>query len=98
MANTGDILLTASFDLQIVAGDLAVGDGTAQHQQCLLLAAKGDYKQSPLIGVDLFRWLNDERPDDMMRELRLQFVADGMEINRLKLVPPSEITIDASYK
>ena len=97
MAKVIDILLDADFDLKIEDGDLVFGDGTDQHQHCLLLAAKGDYKQFPSVGVDIFNWLNDDRSEDMMREVRLQLTQDGMKINKMEVVYPSNIKIDASY-
>ncbi|MBK6819834.1 MAG: hypothetical protein IPG85_09730 [Bacteroidetes bacterium] len=98
MGKVQDILLDSFNDLIIENGDIKVGDSTEQHQTCLLLAAKGDYKQSPLVGVDIFHWLNDERPEDMMREIRIQFTNDGMRINKMEVDLPSKLTIDAPYK
>ena len=97
MAKAIDILLDSNFDLKIENGDFVMGDGTDQHQHCLLMAAKGDFKQFPNVGVDVFNYLNDERPEDMMREIRLQLTQDGMKINKMELVYPSNIKIDATY-
>lgn len=97
MVNTTDILLDDStLDLKIVDGDFVVDDGTAQHQQCLLLAAKGDYKQFPLLGVDVWNEINNERPEDVMREIRLQFTQDGMKIKKAEF-NNNKINIDAQY-
>lgn len=97
MAKVTDILLDSNNDLKIENGDFVMGDSTEQHQKCLLLAAKGDYKQFPLIGVDVFNWLNDDRPEDMMREVRIQFSNDGMRVNKMDVNYPSNIKIDATY-
>lgn len=97
MAKPIDVLLDlATMDLAIENNDLVIGPSTAQHQKCLLLAAKGDIKWAPLVGVHLFSFLNDERPEDMLREVRLQFIQDGMKIKRLKSVNYN-INIDAEY-
>lgn len=97
MAKVTDILLDSNNDLKIENGDFVMGDSTYQNQKCLLLAAKGDYKQFPLIGVDVFNWLNDDRPEDMMREVRIQFSNDGMRVNKMDVNYPSNIKIDATY-
>lgn len=98
MARPQDILLDVeTMDLLVVDGDFVIGDSTAQHQKSLLLAAKGDYKWAPTSGVHLFSFINDERPEDMLREVRLQFAKDGMRINRLSQ-SNYKITIDAEYK
>lgn len=98
MANTQDVLLDSAYDLKVSGGDFVVGESTAQHQNCILMAAKGDYKEFPMMGVDLMSWLNNERPEDMMRAIRLEFANDGMKVNRMKLIPPAQVTIDAEYK
>ena len=93
-----DILMGSDFDLLMPGGDIVYGDSVALHQKNILLASKGSYKQSPLVGVDMFMWLNDERPEDMMREIRLQFTKDGMTVKRLSITPPSQVAIDADYE
>lgn len=97
-----DIAYTDNFDLKVEHGDLVLEESTAQHQKCLLLAGKGDYKQSPTVGVDLFHEIDDERPQELMREVRLEFSKDGMNINKLKSKPgPSgkvDIETEAYYE
>lgn len=98
MGKIQDILADTNNDLIIENNDFKVGDSTEQHQKHLLLCAKGDFKLKPMVGVDVFNWLNDERPEDLMREIRLQFTNDGMVIRKMKLEYPSNVTIDAQYK
>lgn len=96
MANVTDILIdSTTYDLQIVAGDFKVGDSTTQHQQLILVAAKGDFKLSPLVGVDAFKHLHDHS-NTLARDARVEFIKDGMQvraINNLK----GNITVDANY-
>lgn len=96
MANVTDILIDSNnYDLQIVAGDFKVGDSTTQHQQLILVAAKGDFKLSPLVGVDAFKHLHDHS-NTLARDARVEFIKDGMQvraINNLK----GNITVDANY-
>lgn len=91
-----DFLLSADFDLQIKDGDIVIGESNQQHQQCLLLAEKGAYKQFPDIGVGLMTFLKDDNPDELLREIRLQFSNDGMKVNRLGF-ENGKIKADADY-
>ncbi len=96
MKKVYDILLDDDFDLKVENGDFVIGESTAQHQKCLLMAKKGDYKQNPIVGVDLFHEIDDEGPEDLLREVRLAFSQDGMKVNRMKAVttPNGGITIN----
>lgn len=92
-----DILLDENFDLQIVNGDFAVGESTYQHQACLLMASKGEYKANPTTGVNSKKYLESERPDNYAREIRQEFVADGMKVNSINISENLELTVDAKY-
>lgn len=78
-------------------GDFAWGDSTQQHQRSLLMAHQGEYKQSPLVGLGLRNYLDDESPDDLMREIRKQFVQDGMTVNSLQITA-SGVSVNAYYE
>ncbi len=97
MANkVTDILIDATtYDLQIAAGDFKVDDSTTQHQQLILLAAKGDFKLNPLVGVDVFKHLHD-RSDTLARDARVEFIKDGMQVKAINNVN-GKITVDANY-
>jgi hypothetical protein len=97
MANSvTDILIDATtYDLQIVAGDFKVGDSNTQHQQLILLAAKGDFKLSPLLGVDVFKHLHDHS-NTLARDARVEFIKDGMQVRAINNVN-GKITVDANY-
>lgn len=97
MANSvNDILIDpTTLDLQIVAGDFKVGDSTTQHQQLILLAAKGDFKLSPLLGVDVFKHLHDNSTT-LARDTRVEFIKDGMQVHAINNVN-GQITVDANY-
>lgn len=91
-----DFLLAEDFDLVIQDGDFAIGESNQQHQQCLLLAEKGAYKQFPTTGVAISTYLKDENPDELLREIRIQFSSDGMKVNRLAYVG-GKLKVDADY-
>lgn len=92
----GDLILT-DFDLKIDNGDFVIGESTAQHQQCLLVAPKASFKQYPKVGVDAHHYLLDERPEDLMREIRLQLTQDGMKIEKMTRTNLGQINIKAFY-
>lgn len=92
-----DILLDENFFPIITNGDFTIGESTYQHQKMLLLADKGEFKANPTTGVGSRRYLESYKSDDYAREIRLEFMADGMSVNSLKIGDNLEITIDAQY-
>ncbi len=91
-----DILLGEDFDLKCKNGDFAIGDSAGQHQQCLLLAEKGSYKQYPTVGVGIASFLKDDNTSDLLREIRIQFSRDGMNVKQLGF-NGGKLNIDAAY-
>lgn len=91
-----DFLLDESFDMIIKDGDFAIGESDKQQQTCLLMAEKGSYKQYPTVGVGAVTFLKDENPDELLREIRIQFSADGMKIQRLGF-DGSKLKVVAEY-
>lgn len=96
MAEVYDILLDESMDIQIASGDLVVGESTRQHQQLLMLTAPGQWKASPLVGVDVRNYMHDESPADMVRETKRQLIADGMTVDKCE-ISQNELIIEAAY-
>lgn len=79
-----DILLDDAGDLAVTeGGDLAVGYSDTAHIADLLESEPGHWKQWPLAGVGLWRWLNGpvdaERLRLLKREILLQLRYDGAE-------------------
>lgn len=96
MANPTDILLdNTTGDLVIVNGDLKIGDSAMQHQQLILLAAKGDFKVRPDMGVNVLNHLHDHT-NTLARDTRVEFIKDGMQVTAINSVN-GKITIDANY-
>ncbi|KQT17431.1 hypothetical protein ASG31_08450 [Chryseobacterium sp. Leaf404] len=93
-----DILLDENFEPQIKDGDFIIGESTYQHQKTLLFAEKGEFKSNPTTGVGTRKYLETSKPDEFAREIRLEFFADGMQVNSLKVDENLAITIDAIYK
>lgn len=78
-----DILLDTDGDLKIVNGDIVVGYSDDQHKEILLVTDKGSFKENPLVGVGIQSFLEAEDSSDLLREIRKQFMADGMTIDKL---------------
>lgn len=92
-----DILFTDDLQSLIQDGDFVIGESTYQHQRCLLLADKGEFKQFPKVGVGSKRFLESQNPNDFAREVRQEFTSDGMVVNQIKIEDNLEINIDAQY-
>lgn len=92
-----DLLLDEDGDLKIVDGDFVIGESTAQHQNLLLIADKGEFKESPMRGVGVLRYLEDGTPDNLAREIRTEFTIDGMKVNQIKRLNNGNIEVDANY-
>jgi hypothetical protein len=92
-----DILLdTTDSDLLIASNDLKTGKSNQQHQALLLLFDKGSLKENPDAGVGAFKHLEAEDAAAFLREVRMQFIGDGMQINKI-VFENNKLLIDAPY-
>jgi hypothetical protein len=92
-----DILLDGSFDLAFADGDLSVGESTLQHQQLLLLSAKGEWREFPTRGVNLRSWLLNEQAGNLNGEIKREFTADGMTVKSVN-ARGGKINVVAAYE
>jgi len=92
-----DFKLDDTGDLLITNGDFVVADATLQHQEHIIVAQKGEYKQYPEIGVGISNMLNDENPRDIITQIRRNFEYDGMEVKQLEFAADGSIVVDAPY-
>lgn len=92
-----DILLDQEANVVLRGGDFALGNPNQQNQLLLLLSDKGDWKENPRVGVGLNSWLVDEDPDDLYREIREQFIGDGLKVKGVKVMDGGKVMIDANY-
>ncbi len=99
MSKASDILLDENYDLAISGGDFVVGESDDQHIALLLLTAQGEWRQSPLTGVNLLRYQSG--PMDtagraaLQRERAIQLERDGYAVNVLSVSAQAQLTIDA---
>lgn len=91
-----DLLLDTDNDLNITEDDLVMGESTVQHQQLLLVCAKGEFKESPTATVGVINYSEAENTNDLLGEIRKCFTGDGMAVNNLS-IDNGKILIDASY-
>lgn len=93
-----DILLdTGTNDLLFdETGNLKTGDSDQQHQALLLLFDKGSLKETPDTGVGTFKYIEAEQPAEFLREVRMQFLGDGMQINKI-VFENNQLQINAPY-
>ncbi len=96
MGKPRDILLDDNNDLLVGSGDFGVGDASAQSQRLLLLLNKGELKQSPLTGVGITSYIDDEDAAGLMRSIRTEFVKDGIRVKKIDFTN-GKITTDAEY-
>ncbi len=92
-----DILLNENLDLAIEDGDLSIGTSDQQHQILLLTARKGDYKENPTIGIDIFSWVDDDSPGDLVREMQIEFQNDGMTVTKNRGLVNGQVEIEGFY-
>jgi len=93
-----DLLLDENNDLMWKDGDFVIGESTAQNQKLLIRCNKTGFKENPMRCVGVKRFLEQPTPDNLAREIRQEFYADGMKVNAIKIEMPHEIGIDAEYK
>lgn len=97
MAEVYDILIDDEMEPKALNGDWEVGESTTQHQKCLLVAAPGNYLQSPSVGVDLYGNINnDEGIETIRKSIQRQFEMDGMKIERLQM-RGTDVDVTARY-
>ena len=96
MRESDYILNPETNDLVIRNGDFAVGDPTRDNQALLLLTMKGELKGAPLSTVGLRSFMNDERPQSLLREVRRIMTADGQKIRSLTYTE-GRLKLDAFY-
>ena len=92
-----DILLSDDFDLLIKDGDLAVGESGGQNIKLVLLSHKGNWKQTPWLGVGLDGFLlEDATNTEIKQEIRKQLRADGAKVRAIRY-RNGELDINANY-
>jgi hypothetical protein len=94
-----DILLDDNLDLAIEGGDFIVDDAEDQHQQLILIASQGSFRDSPLTGVNIATYIKTGftqlQVDQIKQECKLQFQYDGYTSSFIKINSFEDIQINA---
>lgn len=93
-----ELLLDENGDLSIKNGDFVTGFSDNQHQEHILIATKGEYKEFPELGVGIAQMLSDDDWTSVLIEAKKNLEYDGMKINNVKFEENGNLTIDGYYK
>jgi len=97
-----DILLNADGDLDCAYGDFVPGVSDQQHVEDILASNKGDYKQTPLVGVGIINYLHGPlsgvRRERMRADMLLQLESDGVIKPLVNVAANGEITVNGKYQ
>ena len=76
----GILLTQDTFDVIIKNGTLQTGDTNEQNAQIIILAEQGEFKEHPLLGVGLTKFLKSVgREREIVRAIRIQLALDGIK-------------------
>ena len=90
MTERDDILLNDAEELDFLDGDFLVGVSDQQHVKHILIANKGHYYQSPLVGLGSKDLINgDINRDELRQDIKIQLKADNYR--------PLDVFIDANF-
>ena len=92
-----DFLYDTDGDILIENGDFSIGESTQQHQEDILCAHKGEYKEYPEIGVGIKDELLNENPRQVLNQIRRNFEYDGMKVKTLEIAANGNLVVDAEY-
>lgn len=93
-----DIILDDKGDLSFKNGDIEIGYSDNQHQEHILLANKGEYREFPELGVGIVQILDDDDYVSVLIEAKKNLEYDGMKISNIKFEENGNLTIDGKYK
>lgn len=87
-------------DLEIENGDFRIDEASQQNLTHILLSQKGSFKEYPILGVGLTRYLNS--PDSTARlrlenEIDKQLIYDNFNVRTLDVNDLKNIKIDGNY-
>jgi len=95
-----DIILDDNMDLTIVNGDFVVDDSEEQVQQLILVASQGAFRESPLTGIGIIKYVKSsftvDKVDALRQKIRLQLQYDGYTAVQTQINSFTDIEIDAT--
>lgn len=92
-----DLIKDTDGDLLITGNDIVVGYSDQQQREDLIMVEKGSIKQFPGVGVGAFKFIESEDGASLLREISLQFSADGMDVQKVSIDASGNIIVVAPY-
>lgn len=86
-----------SDDLIFDNGDFDVKNSESQHTEHIILASKGEYKETPELGVGIEQMLNTEEPTEFLIEAKKNLEYDGQKVQNISFTESGKIIINAKY-
>lgn len=83
----------ATGDLMVKDGALVIGDNTQQVAECVLLAARGELKEHPLIGAEIAKLANGNGDPLWCNDAKQMLRACGVPVSRVS-IDDNSITIE----
>ncbi|MBT1702964.1 hypothetical protein [Chryseosolibacter indicus] len=77
-------------------GDIRTGESDNQNKHLLIVSEKASFKEFPATCVGAANYLESEDVSGLLREVRSQFTADGMTVNKV-LIEDGKLKVDADY-
>lgn len=90
------ILLDSNYQPIITRDGLALGEISPQNQALIIQCHKGEFKETPAIGVGIEDMLLDQDPLYWRQRIREALEIDGQEVERI-LIGAHSISISAHY-
>lgn len=95
-------ILIENGDLAVENGDFKVGNSDQQNVELIMVAEKGHFKQWPLVGMGILKYLNSPmskvQRDKFEKDLYLQLLSDGAKDIEVSYEPDGTIKADARYE
>ena len=92
-----DFLLDDEGDLLIQNGDFIVGSSDVQHVEDIINSFVGEWKQYPILGVGLLRYLNSENAQQASTNIKQQLQSDGYSLQSVSVNIDSDNNLNVSF-
>lgn len=80
-----DCIIDENQDLLFENGDFLIDEASEQHIQLLFAAAQGEFKEYPVVGINLPQALHGNIDRTLDRTIRVQLEADEFTLSELNI-------------
>lgn len=85
MTFDNDILLNQENDIDIINGDLVIGESLLQEVAIIAQLNSGELKSDPILGPNLIQFnKSNAKRNEIEQRLRIHLARDGKEYNEIK--------------